>query len=326
MARTYEGAYPLAQGIATRDALRTELLPTEFNVEYSAQAVIQSITTNKFEGILREKGDTVNIPVLPSTSGWWTPYVIGAPPVTVSPEPTYVQLKVARGDQLSIGFNKLQQIQDVFKADVSKFAEWAIKGQVEAVNRTFFEYLAIGNTGATMFCDSHNTGNTAGAQYAKTNIGSAATPFTIDSTDDAVAFMANLRTVMAEQYVGQQDTYVVIPSLLVNWLTRSNIGNLAWIGGNTSIFEKGLAPNGLVGEKPLCGFQIYQSDLLYSDANGYIYIPFGHKEAIAFAQQFSGNRVIDDANDVLGKKWETAQIYDWKPVQAKGIGMAVATF
>lgn len=312
MSRTYEGAFPVAVGTPGLDALRTELVAPEFNVEWASQSCISAITTNKFEGQLRKQGDTVNIPVLPTIT--WNDYVIGKATEPQKYEPTMVQLKIQRAKQISIQSEMLQELQAMFKGSARAFAEWAVKTNVQALCTTFF---------ADVYDDCHakNTGAAAGDISGNIGLGTAAAPITVDSGDDAMALLANMRTVLSEFFVDEGSRWVVAPSMLCNYLMRSNVANVAWIGGGSSVYK-----NGIVTKSPLAGFDIYENNLIYCPSTGVFAIPFGHKQAIAFAQQLVKERTIELENNILGKRWEMVQVYDWKVVQSKGLGTAYVKF
>ena len=121
--------------------------------------------------------------------------------------------------------------------------------------------------------------------------------------------------------------YCIMPSDLRFLLDTSDLTNASFSGNSKSLL---LAENKFLGN--LCSFDLYDSNLytpITDDAGavGQSVFPiiFGHMDAVCFVSQLVDVSYFADLQATAGSGMAGTNLYDWKVIAPKQLGMLYAT-
>jgi hypothetical protein len=279
------------------------------------------LVNREYEGELKQYGDTITIrkePVIKAQD-----YVHGAP-ITY---PDYsvtdsVQFTVKRAKVVPFRINDI----DKMMSDLPDWtARWSALGGIALAQTKEIEFFEDFAT----FPDEHNCGATAGLRSASYNLGKTGTPVKVvaagaDTTageQNVVDIISQAAAAMAEQPGGFKGTpWMVIPPVMAQKIQTSELRAANFSGDSKTLLRSGLESIG-----NLCGFDIYQSNLLYKKDGEWI-IPFGDNSAITYVDQITLSEVKDDPYVIGQKNHHSLSIYDWFPIHPEHCGMMVVNF
>ena len=274
------------------------------NFKYYAETLMPRITTTGQYSEILDFGDKVVIVNRGTTASFV--YTKGGgitytPPVETS---TTLTMDRARGWAFPVNAIDAKQSHIVLSAERT---DDGVKNMAIDIETDFFADVATkaatGNFGLTAGPKSHNY-----------NLGVAGTPLAF-STSNALAVMIYLKAVLRENNTGQnEETWVVIPEVLMPILLLSDIKNVMMMGDAKSALRTGLI--GAIGNQ-----KVYVSNLFTSASDsGHTCWPIiaGNMDAIVFAAQLATTEVIDNPND-YGKLYRGLHVYDWCVRKPQGL-------
>lgn len=270
--------------------------------------VCGSITNTNWQGEIKGVGNTVRIRTVPRIS--INAVKKGQNLVFEQPESTSVDLTIDYADAWSFITDSIDNVQ----TDIKNYADLWIQDAAEG--------LAIEtdtNILSAVYSDAHasNQGATAGYRSANINLGVSGTPLALTKTN-IIEKIVDLGVVMDEQNA-PKDRFLVMPPSLCALVAKSDLKDASLAGDGKSILR-----NGLLGR--IWNFEIYASNLLTTTSDGghTVYnCVFGTKEAIAFADQITENKVTDNP---FGFGWlhKGLHVYGFKTVKPEALGWLYA--
>jgi len=286
----------------------------EFAIKFYPNTFLSSITNTNYQGTLAKQGDVVKIRVKPVVRG--RKYIKGMDIRThnsldVSAS-DYVSLKVERGWMWRVPVNKIDEKQ----SDMDYLSTIITEGTLDSKFAIEEEYLAEAYTAAA----SYNHGATAGMKSSKYNLGVTGAPIAIDQTN-ALTYLMMLQAVATEARMpADSGRFAVIPSWFAYMLGISDLKNASFTGLGNSTIISGKIPD------VMAGFQLFVTDLYTAITDGALSavpILFGHKSANTFATQLSVLETVPTGSD-FGNTVQALTVYDWKCVNAAGLGYGYA--
>lgn len=270
--------------------------------------VCGSITNTNWQGEIKGVGNTVRIRTVPRIS--INAVKKGQNLVFEQPESNSVDLTIDYADAWSFITDSIDNVQ----TDIKNYADLWIQDAAEG--------LAIEtdtNILSAVYSDAHasNQGATAGYRSANINLGVSGTPLALTKTN-IIEKIVDLGVVMDEQNA-PKDRFLVMPPSLCALVAKSDLKDASLAGDGKSILR-----NGLLGR--IWNFEIYASNLLTTTSDGghTVYnCVFGTKEAIAFADQITENKVTDNP---FGFGWlhKGLHVYGFKTVKPEALGWLYA--
>jgi hypothetical protein len=211
------------------------------------------------------------------------------------------------------------QVDDINKAQadiemINMFAQDASQRIKIYVDSEVFAYIATR-------ADASNAGQTAGAISGNIDLGlitGAGNSISI-TPDNAVDYIVDLNTVLAEANIPPEGRWIVLPAWYCAMLKKGDL-KAADITGDSS----GVIRNGLIGMVDRT--TIYQSNNLYTATDGDSetswYVQAGTKEACTFASQVDKVDTLK-IPDSFGEYWRTLFVYGRAVVQAAALSTLV---
>lgn len=275
--------------------------------KYYDASTVAAVTNTNYEGTISDMGDKVIIRSRPTIA--INTYTKGKTLTYEVPTSAPVELNIDKG--LDYGF--IIDVIDEKQADVALSEEFLSDGAENmkiAVDTDVF---------ANVYADAAaaNQGATAGRKSAAFNLGTAAAPLQI-TTSNAIDFLTRISTVLDEQNVPESDRFVVIPLWMRYLIMNSELKNAYATGDSQSIIR-----NGRIGE--IDRLTLYKSNLLKAEvlaAQNCTHVIAGHKDAITFAAQLVRNDSLVAPNQ-FGKLYRGLQVYGYKVVKPEALVHAV---
>lgn len=298
-----------------------ELYSPKLREKFWYNTVLRKITNSEYQGSFKNKGDTIIIRCMPNIGT--SRFVDGMKIKYEKPEAYDIRFTIDKG--LYYAF----VVSDVQKAfsDIPNWAEkWTdIGGKQLAQDWETWFFKDIG-TGAK--ADIANIGLAAGKQSGAYNLGEAAKPVSLYTSDakasagtavtgadktTATELVTRLVSTLEEQPGGAgMAQFCVVPVWMTNMLQNSELFNNAEkMGDDTSILRK----NAVTSIGKIAGMDVYVSNLLPVDTTSVsgrkVYpIIFGDSSAITFADEVSITESLRDKS-VVGDFHRSLQIADW---------------
>ncbi len=269
--------------------------------------VFGEIASTDYEGDIAGFGANVIIRTVPDVTV--SDYVIGQGLTNQYPSRNAVTLAIDQAKSFAVAVNTVDARQsDLDMADI--FAnDGSIKLRI-AADADMLETIPAD-------VSSSNAGTTAGADSANLNMGSAASPRSV-STSNVIDFIVDCGQVLDEQSVSDEGRWMVLPPWMISRIKRSDLKIASLAGDGVSILR-----NGKVGE--VDRFTIYQSRSLLrqnSPSATATYAMFGHSAGLTFASQITELRMIDNPSD-FGYLVQGLMVFGYEAVEPSYIGTAV---
>jgi len=268
--------------------------------------VFGEIASTDYEGDIAGMGANVIIRTIPDVTV--SDYTIGAGLTPQYPSRNSVTLSIDKAKSFNVALSTVDSRQsDIDMADV--FAnEGSIKLRI-AADADMLETIP-GDVSAD------NSGTTAGLESNNLNMGSAANPREVTSTD-VVQLFTDMGQVLDEQQVSEEGRWAVCPPWLLNTIKNSDLKIASLSGDGVSI-----ARNGRVGE--IDRFTIYRSSnvLRQTTPGPASYVMFGHSAGLTFAAQIVELQMVDNPSD-FGYLIRGLMVYGFEVIEPSYVGVAV---
>ena len=279
-------------------------------VEFYNTTVLGEIANTDYEGMIKQKGDTVRIRSLPDIV--IRDYVPGQNLVYETPAPSYVDLVIDQGKYFALSLNKVQEVQ----SDIQIRSAWAEHGAQKLKIAIDSDFLA------DIVSDSHasNLGATAGAISGDINLGASGAPVDLAPESDTgvtgvVDFIANCGLILDEQNIPETGRWMVIPGWMGNFIKRSQLKDASLSGDSVTPLRNGKL--GMVDR-----FMLYVSNQISTtSADSAWSCPFGHQIGLSFASQIVESETIKNPTD-FGDLLRALQVYGWKVTKSEALGTA----
>lgn len=287
-----------------------EIWAPKFAVKFYPQTFLSQVTQTDYQGSLQKMGDKVRIRVKPSVSTFKYSKNMDISTKNTATYPDSIEFPIERGIGWRVPVNKVDQKQSDMDYLGELMNEGAIQSKVDIETEWLDEYYTE--------AASYNKGATAGMKSSSYNIGSdtGATPVGIDQTN-ALTFLMMLQAVATEARMPEDSgRFAILPSWYAYYLGISDLKNASFSGLGTSTLISGKIPMNMAG------FQLFVTDLYTTTSSGgHTAMPliFGHKSVNTFASQLSVLETVPTIKD-YGTTVQALTIYDWKCVNAQGLG------
>lgn len=295
MALPVAGGHPQLSGITIPNAIWSGKLLVKF---YEA-TVLAEIANTEYEGEIANQGDKVIIRTTPSIT--IRDYSKGGQLMTERPEPELKELVIDKGKYWQLVADDV----DKFQSDYNYVDDWTRDASEQL--KIVIDTQVLGDIYAS--AHASNAGNTAGAKSSSYDLGSSATPFTLDKTN-ILDYIVNLGSVLDEQNAPESDRFVVLPSYACGLIKKSDLKDASLSGDGTSIMR-----NGRIGM--IDRFMIYRSNLLNLSA-GKTDIIAGHKSGLTFASQMLNSETLR-AESTFGTLVRGLQVYGYNVIKPEAI-------
>jgi len=222
-------AYPVAPGSPAYSGVWIpEIWSTTLNEKFYASTVIAAIANTKWEGHIRDKGDTVVIRQIPSVT--IRDYSKGQALVYEAPESENVELLIDKGHYWAIRMDDVDKVQSDIEW-IGQFSQDASEQMKIKVDTTVF---------GTIYADAHakNRGLTAGVKTSSLNLGVSGTPIAFDKTN-ILDYIVDCGTALDEQNVPETGRWLVMPPTLIGTIKKSDIKDASLTGDNVSALRNG---------------------------------------------------------------------------------------
>lgn len=287
--------------------------------------IFHNFVNRNYEGQLKEKGDKVIIRKEPDLKTFQ--YVKGTPVQYPEYETESEEFTVNRARIVPFTINKIDQMMSDIPSWTDRWAKLGGIALAEYKEKEFFQDVPFK-------CAVENQGNAAGLHSGLYNLGSATTPVKVVASGatganerNAVDIISEAAACLAEQPGGMADySYIVIPPIFAQRIQTSELKQASLSGDSVSTLRKGLKAIG-----NLCGFDIYQSNLLdmrvaAGGSTKYFTCLFGDKSAITYCDQISLTEVKPDPYVFAQHNHASVSIYDWKAIKPHHFGTLAVTF
>jgi len=299
---------PVAPGVASMSGTYIpELFPGDFVPEFYGETSFAAISNTSTADILKNVGDKATFAKLPDIT--IRDYVIGQDMVEDSPTPESVVMYVNRAKYFNVPLDRINE-----KQSHLPLATGIMKHAVATANLAL-ETDLFSDVWADV--SALNSGATAGKKSGNVNLGTAASPVELTSSN-ILEKIIQMGQVLKEQGMKPDESWwLTLPPAFISMLMLSDLKSVYITGDGTSPLR-----NGSIGRR-VGLFNIYESNFLYN-ADDAFYCMFGHKSALAFVSQITETRVIEKTKS-FGKNLQALMVYDAKIIQPDGVGLLVAT-
>ena len=283
-----------------------ELWVPEMQLQFELASTFQDISTTKYEGEIKDYGDSVYISIEPTVT--INDHTVGQKLIRETLAASTVLLEINKAKSFSIHVDDISQKQSQVDI-ISAFSKSAARRMKEKIDYTVLQ--GIYNSEAT-----YNSGATAGYDTRGYNLGVSGTPKAVTSAN-ILDTITDISSVLDERSVPAEGRWLVIPPAFQNLVLKSDLKDASFVGTGTSI-----ALNGKI-QKQICGFDIYISRQLYSASDGghtCFYCLAGNRDSLAFASQLVNTRAIE-ANDTFGQYIDGLQVFGYKVVRSEGLAV-----
>jgi len=281
-----------------------------FIKEYYKRAVLTEIcNTNADSSGIVKQGDVVTFRSLPSIT-INDMAVNGAVSYERMAGASTIDLVIDRAKSFSFKLDDIDMTQTDLKGILQPaFIEHARKTMDVAIATEFL---------ADMVDEGHasNLGLTAGVISASINLGTHAAPLTLTKSN-VLDFFSNCKLVLNEQEVNGTGRYIVIPSTVASLIERSDLDSADYSGMGEALRLK----DGFIGS--ICGFKIFESNCAPVDSSKEYDIVFGQKDAVCYVNQLNKVETLR-LEGYFSDAVRALTVFDWKCVQTKALGNAVA--
>jgi hypothetical protein len=272
-------------------------------VKYYAKSVLTAITNTKYEGQIRDKGDTVVIRTTPDITV--RNYKKGQELTSETPESAPVSLLIDKAKYYDFVVDDVDEKQ----ADIVLSSTFTN----DAANQMRIEVDTdmLGNVYAD--ADSNNAGATAGAISGDYDLGSTGSPLPV-TAQNVIEVLTMVETVLDEQNVPDEDRNIVLPAWFRFLIMNSDIKNASVMGETPSIVR-----NGRVGM--IDRLMLYMSNLLTVTLDGTTNVTniiACQKDAITYAAQLVKNENLR-ASKKFGWEYRGLWVYGYKVVKPEGL-------
>jgi len=290
----------------------------KLNAKFWAASTFAACANTKWEGEIKNKGDTVVIHNPPDVT--INDYEAGQNLVYEVPTPDTLELRIDVGKYFAFQVNDVLEYQadynlmDMFSDDAGEQMKVSVDTDCWAAT---FDGAAAANKGAA-----------AGVKSGAYNLGTDAAPVTL-TKDNILETILAMASVLDEQNVPEDGRWLVLTPRERYLLMQSNLAQAYYTGD-----AKSPVRNGKLGM--IDRFELYVSNLLPTGAAGEDWVGgtdagtaarhalvAGHKSAITFAGQITKSEQIRNPND-FGDYVRGLKVYGRKVVKPESMVTVVA--
>lgn len=271
---------------------------------------LQKVTTNKYIGEIKAKGDAVYVRTRPTItisdfvndqSIVWQNAISDSVKITVD-NAKYFAFKISDITDYQSDINLLEQD----SMDAAEQMKIAIENVV---------FSAIDSQ-----AHASNIGATAGAISGRYNLGTSGAPVTL-SASNMINYIAYAKGCLDEQNVPDDgNRFIILPSWGEVEFSLSDAKNASFLGGDKSILVNGMLQQFL-------RFNVFMSNNLETATDGsdtVTKILFGHPNAICYADNLVKTEMFDQLETTFGKGMKGLHVFGYKVVKPEGLGYIYA--
>lgn len=289
--------YPAAAGFIP------EIWSGVANEKFYAACCAMAITNSKWEGEIKDKGDTVHIYQTPSMT--ISDYVKGQVMEIETPDSDVIDLVVNKAKKFAFTCDDI----DRYQSSVQLMDNWGNDAGEQmkiAIDKDFF---------ANVYADvaAVNKGTTAGAITAGYSLGTTGSPVQVAKTT-ILDYIVDLGSVLDESNVPETDRWLVVPAWFAGMIKKSDLKDASVTGDGKSILR-----NGRIGM--IDRFTLYISNNLTAvtdSAHTCFHVLAGHTAAITFASQMTKVETLRSER-YFGDIVRGLNVYGYKTVVPTGL-------
>jgi len=300
-ATSYVGNYPTYASDST-SKFTPQLFSKKMLRNFYQSTAFSEIANTDYEGEIGKVGDSVIIRTTPTIA--INAYTVGQNLVYEVPESANISLTIDKAWSWSFRIDDI----DAFQTDldvVNKFTADAGERLKIKIDTDCFQYISDKPA-------STNKGATAGAISANINLGAAAAPVTVTSTN-ASDLIIDVNLVLDEANIPDADRFLVLPAWYIALLKKGDLKRADVTGDSTGVIRSGIV--GMIDRT-----KIIQSNLLYvvSDTVPCTFCMGGTKEATTFASQLTKTETLR-IQDSFGDYMRGLAVYGREVVQPEAL-------
>lgn len=244
------------------------------------------IANTDYIGEIRKQGDTVLIRTTPVIT--INPYTIGGTLTYEVPESANISMVIDKAFSWSFRMDDIDAVETDLDL-MNKFTADAGERMKIKIDTECFDFIKT-------LAAATNKGATAGAISATINLGAAAAPVTVTSTN-ASDLIVDVNVVLDEANIPDADRFLVLPAWYIAMLKKGDLKRADVTGDSTGVLRSGIV--GMIDRT-----KIIQSNLLPTVIDGVqcTYCMGGTKEATTFASQLTKTeslRIPDSFGDYM---------------------------
>ena len=287
-----------------------QLFESKFIERLYEQALVTDLGTTKYNGMIKNKGDSVVIPTKPVMQ--IDDYEIGTDLTEQVPRSDAVILTISEAKSFFAVVDDIDEYESI--VDIMKvYAEAGAIDMATKIDTEVFTWL-----GDELLCDPKNTGTAAGAKSGSYNIGNSTTPVIVDSSN-ALQLVLMCNAVMDEQNIPRNSRWMTLPAAFAYNLKDSDLKSVCITGDSKSPLRMN---DRAVGD--IDGTRIYVSNNLRVDG-GTFFIPFGDQDTFAFCSQMTKTS-FGELEKRFASYIKGLNVYGYELLDPKRLGVMVATF
>jgi len=279
----------------------------QFNIKFYLSTVFGEIANTKYEGSIKDQGDTIiirNIPTLTINK-----YEKGQKLNYERPESTAIEMLINKGRYFAFTCDDIDKYQSDMKL-MNAFSDDAAMQMKIAI-----DYDLLSDVSTSSDLDAYNIGLTAGFKSASYNLGTSGSPVQI-TKQNILEYIVDCGSVLDEQNIPETGRWMVIPSWMHGMLAKSDLKDAMMMGESSTILR-----NGRIGI--IDRFTIYLSNNLYTATDGAFTaysVLFGTNAAISFAAQMTKMETLR-AESTFGDLVRGLNVYGYKIVKPPALGL-----
>lgn len=304
----------------------------KLNAKFYASSTFADVCNRDWEGDIKNVGDKVvinNIPDLVIAD-----YVVGGNLSYQTPRPSTIELALDRAKYFGFNVNDVMDYQS--KPNLMEMFSNDAAEQMRIVLDSTCWYRTFNQGSAS------NRGATAGVRTASYNLGTEASPITLNATagdaSNVLTKILQMAAVLDEQNVPESGRWLVIDPATRTLLMNTNLAQAQFMGD-----DKSMVRNGMIGT--IDRFKVYVTNQLpYAAASATVWtsgdgteattsassnaarrkaIVAGHTSAISFASQMTKTEQLRNPAD-FGDLVRGLQVFGHKVTKPEALALLVA--
>ena len=330
-------------------AFNPQLWSKKLNAKYYVDNQLTEITNTKYEGEIKNQGDTVRIRTVPTLT--ISDYSIGSSLQYEVPTPVYQDMLIEKAKSFAFQVNDIQEAQSDLGL-LNMYMEDAAKQlKISIANEVYYSMFCTTdgntsssdvNTASTTASNKRgsaaaNQGATAGVQSSLFNLGVDGTAIDVTGTSSKMlTLILNMAAVLDEQNVPNDGRWMLMSPYDRQILMNTNLAQAYFTGDTSSIVRTGKV--GMIDR-----FTIYVSNMLPKAAanKGWVsgtsatstggtesstearrMIVAGHNDGISFASQINKTEQVRNPAD-FGDFVRGLSVYGRKVIKPEALTIGV---
>lgn len=282
-----------------------EIWSPKLLVKFYNTTIFKVIANTKYEGDIKNQGDTVKIRNTPTVA--IKDYIKGQTLETEHLQTSVIDLEINQAKY----FRFLAEDVDTLQSNIDYVEDWTRDAAKQMQIEIDSDILA------DIFDDAHasNQGLTAGLVSGGYNMGVSGTPLQVTKAT-IVDKIIEMGAILDEQNVPVNDRFLLLPPQFCSLIKQSDL-NKANEAGDAESMRR----HGVLGT--IARFTIYETNQLATtlDTNTITNIIFGQKEALTFASQLTKSR-SKEADNQFGMINDGLNVFGYKVIKPEALGWA----